>query len=199
MTDYRIPLVAFTSAEHEAWKALEHAASLLLQVRKAELRIPDIGYQPTDDDLMVFRLSAKEQTSEGGIVLPTWMMAKDINERTGETRQIAEEKVLNIGLVLEAGCSARDWMRSHGVLVGDIVKWGRFSGQEENAHWFSAGKVQSLADVLLLNVRDIRGSFDLDVRLRGGDPEAPTMRRVFVAAPDGAGLHLIKPIVREDQ
>ncbi len=199
MTDYHVPLMAFTPAEFGAWRALEEDALTLLALRRAELRIPDIAYQPTDDGLMVFRTRLKEQATEGGLIIPEFVMTKDIDERTGYQRTQAEEKVVNIGLLLEAGCTARDWMRSHGILVGDFVKWGRFSGQEENAHWFSGGKVNSLADVLLLNLRDILGSFDLDVRLKGGGPEAPTMRRVFVASPEGAGLHVIKPIVREDQ
>lgn len=189
-----IPLVAFTPAEIEAWGALEDQWAELLGHRKAELRIPEIEYQPTDDDVMVFRTQAREQTTEGGLVIPTFIMEKDVDERTGWTRTQATEKVVNIGLLLEAGCAARDWMRSHGVLVGDFVKWGRFSGQEENAHWFSGGKVNSLADVLLLNVRDIRGSFDLDSRLKG---PTPVMRRVFVADCDGKGLHVIKPIIYE--
>lgn len=189
-----IPLSAFTPAELEAWGALEDRWAELLAHRRQELRIPEIEYQPTDDDVMVFRTQAKEQQTEGGIVIPTFVMEKDVDERTGHTRTQATEKVVNIGLLLEAGCAARDWMRSHGVLVGDFVKWGRFSGQEENAHWFSGGKVNSLADVLLLNVRDLRGSFDLDARLR----RAPAvMRRVFVADVDGKGLHVIKPVVYE--
>lgn len=196
MTEHHIPLAAFSPAEFEAWRELERAAQLLLVNRMRELSIPEIGYQPTDDDLMVFRLSAREQATEGGIFIPSFVYSKDRDERTGQERTVAEAKVMNLGVLLEAGCTARDFLRSHGYLVGDIVKWGRFSGQEENAHWFSAGKVCSLADVLLLNVRDLRGSFDLDGRLKG---ERPTMRRVFAVGTEGNGLHVIKPIVKENE
>lgn len=191
MTEYHLPLAAFTPEEIDAWQSLETEWLALLQRRKAEMGIPAIGYQPTDDDLMVFRFSAREQKTEGGLILPSFVMTKDQDQYTGQTRTIAEDKVLNIGLLLEAGLSARDFLRSHGYLIGDIVKWGRFSGQEENAHWFSGGKVASLEDVLLLNVRDLRGSFDLDLRLNG---EPPRVRRVFVADGEGRGLHVIKPI-----
>lgn len=193
MTDYFVPLAAFSPAELKAWSELEHRWAELLENRKFELKIPHIAYQPTDDDVMVFRMAAKEQTTGGGLVIPDHVYEKEIDERTGQARIRAVERVLNIGLLLEAGCSARDWMRSHGVLVGDIVKWGRFSGEEENAHWFSGGAVASLADVLLINARDIRGSFDLDLRLR----EAGAMRRVFVSDGEGKGMHVIKPIVKE--
>lgn len=193
MTTDCVPLAAFSEVELQAWADLEERWLRLLEERKKELRIPTIAYQPTDDDVMVFRMAAKEQKTEGGLFIPDHVYEKEMNERTGQVTTRSVDKVLNIGLLLEAGCSARDWMRSHGVLIGDIVKWGRYSGEEENVHWFSGGAIQSLADVLLINVRDIKGSFDLDVRLNG----VSLMRRVFVADGEGRGMHIIKPFTKE--
>jgi co-chaperonin GroES (HSP10) len=183
--EYFVPTAAYTKQEFARWEELEQLSSLLLATRTRELRLPEIPFQPTDDDVMVYRLQAKEQKTEGGIVIPDHTLDVD------EGRTIAHQKVINLGLLLKAGCTARDWMRSHGVLIGDIVKWGKYSGEETPVHWFTGGTVRSMEDVLLLNVRDIRGSFDLDTRLWG--PEQ-LMKIVFVADDAGRGMHLVKPV-----
>lgn len=191
MTDYFVPVAAFNGAEFQAWDALEARQLSILKSRMEILGIERVPYQPTGDDLMVYRLEAKEQKTGGGIILPDRVMHAADAER-GERSPSLEKRTISVGYVLNAGCGARDWMRSHGVMVGDMVRWGKFSGEEEPAHWFSGGTVRSLADILLLNVRDLRGSFDLDVRLAEG-----MMRIAFVADPAGNGLHIMKPTVKE--
>lgn len=186
--EYFVPTAAYSKEEFHRWEELEANMSLLLSSRRKELKLPEIPFQPTDDDVMVYRMQPKEQTTAGGIVIPDHTLDVD------DGRTVAHQKVINLGLLLKAGCSARDWMRSHGVFVGDIVKWGKYTGEEEHAHWFTGGSVRSMEDILLINVRDIRGSFDLDQRLWGAER---TMRIVFVADPDGRGMHIVKPNLKE--
>jgi co-chaperonin GroES (HSP10) len=153
------------------------------------LNIERVPFAPTGDDLMVFRLEPTEQKTDGGLVIPNQVMHNDAEKRASPS---FEKRTISVGYVLAAGCGARDWMRSHGVLVGDMIRWGKFSGEERAFTGFSGGRVRNLTDVLLLNVRDVRGSFDLDVRLAEG-----MMRIVFVSDPAGNGMHIVKPTVKE--
>ncbi len=181
----------FSPKELEAWAQLEERWQGVLENRMRELRVDRVPFAPCDDDLVIYRMQPREQKTESGIVLPQVTMTVDRDERTGQRTTRADERVIHMGLLMAAGCQARDWMRSHGVLVGDIVKWGKWAGEEENLHWFSGGQITSLQDVLLMNVRDLRGSFDLDMRLQEG-----LMRIVYVSSPDWSG-HIVKPVVKE--
>lgn len=189
--DYSVPTAAFTPAEFRAWEALEERQAGILQGRQEHYRIDRVPFQPTGDDTMVFRLRPKEQQTESGIIMPDHSLHVDTDER-GQRTVTKSAPTISMGILLNAGCGARDWLRAHGVLVGDIIRWGKFSGEEESVHWFSGGTVRALTDVLLLNVRDVRGSFDLDNRLVEG-----MAKIVYVADPAGNGMHIVKPIVKE--
>lgn len=190
--DYSVPAAAFSPAENAAWSDLEARWQVVLENRMREWKLEHIPFGVTDDDIMVFRLEQREQTTESGLVLPDHIMAVDRNDGTREREARAVSRTICVGLLLDAGCAARDWMRGHGVLIGDLIKWGKYAGEEESLHWFSGGQVRSLKDVLLMNVRDIRGSFDLDMRL-----QERLMRVVYVSDSAGNGMHIVKPIVKE--
>lgn len=187
-----LPLAAFSTAELLAWEKLDTSAAGRLEARLKEHKIPSIEYQPSDDEVVVYRLPAQEQKTEGGLVLPEFGIDSD---PTDGGRRIAQDRIVNVGLLINAGLSARDWLRSHGLLFGDRVKFGKYAGEEESLRWFLGGASSvAMTDVLAINVMDLRGSFDLWDRLYG---PKPSMRMVFVSDGAGTGLHVIKPIVKE--
>lgn len=186
MSDHALPSVVYTPEEHDAWEELNRLAAARLKERCERFKIPPLRYQPADDLMLVFRLKPVE-IKVGGLHIPTFGKWKD--QETGEVENVAT--VLNEGVLLKAGCGARDWMRSHGILIGDIIKWGHFAGNEELSHRFQAGgtaEIVDLADWLQVPVRECHGSYDLDDRIASGQ-----MRFVYVVDKQGNGLHVVKP------
>ncbi len=186
-----LPTVAFTPAERAAWDALCVQAEKTLKARCAEYNIPELRYQPADDLMLVFRLPAKEMVTAGGLFVPDHGTYKD--ER-GQSERV--NTLLDEGVLLKAGCAARDYMRSHGILIGDIVNWGKFAGDESSSHRFQAGGVHAITaivDWLKVPCREIHGCYDLDDRLA-----AKTMRIVYVEDAGGNGIHIVKPVPTEE-
>lgn len=187
-----LPSAVYSPAEHAAFEVLTNEAAARLRERCKQYGVPELGYAPADDTILAFRLPAVEAKTEAGIILPTHGVNRD---KSGEE---ADHAVMNVAMVVRAGCRALDWMRSHGIMLGDLVKFGRYTGQEESSRWFvpSAGTVRpdQCKDMLQLDVSYILGSFDLAERLHGANP---TMKLVYAVDGDGTGLHIIKPIVKE--
>jgi len=195
--DAILPVLAYSHDELMAWEDLDKAAEAQLEKRMGEWRVPILPYEPADDTLLVFRLPAEEKKTDAGIILPDHQIeVEEQFDRRGELHRIETKHtiVLNVGLIISAGNAARDWMRSHGFVLGDLVKFSRYSGEEENARWFGPSLPESAKDMLQLDVREIKGSFDLWARLHG---PSPSLKRVFAVDRDGNGIHVFKPILKE--
>ncbi len=189
-----VPLAAYTEDEFEAWGEIEAEAGKALKHRSKGMDIPNVKFQPRGNDIVVFRFKAKEQTTKAGVIMPSETMYK-----SEEGIHRFEDQIVNVGLLIKAGLRARDVLRSEGMFIGDIVKWGKFSGEEESVHWFTGGDDGAIGgnkDILLISAKDLRGSFDLDRRLWG---EEPTLKIVFVADSEGRGMHIMKPITKEEK
>lgn len=199
--EHALPAAIFSPAEHAAWFELEKQALATLEARMGKYRIPVLPYEPSDDGMLVYRLEAEERKTDAGIYLPDRGMQKEeLKDRWGNTieerHEFEKPRVINVGVLINAGLTALDWMRSHGVLMGDLIKFSKYGGQEESAHWFGAGThlPTSVADMLELNVKEVRGSFDQWLRIQG---PKPTMKKVFAVDDSGQGIYVLKPIVKE--
>lgn len=160
-----------------AWRKLNAEANARLEARIAEHQVQVLPYMPIADNILVLRLPAppKKTQTAGGLYIP-------------ETSQ-EEEEPLSEGILIQAGCAARDVLRDHGVLLGDLVQIGRFAGWEKE---FKADARGQGKRILQMKDRDVLGSIDLHARLWGPNP---TMCIVL----DDYGEHQITPIVPEDQ
>ncbi len=182
------PTALYTKAEHESWGRLCHDAEAELTARIAKYKIPTVKYCPVDDAVLIFRLPPLEMKTSSGIVVPDFAMDRDEQGVVSANRHH-----MNVGVILRAGCSAMDWMRSHGILIGDMVKFAAYSGHEESSRWFmpdSQQLTQDLKDVMQIKESEILGSFDLYERLQGNKPR---MKMVYAVDDKGNGLHIIKP------
>lgn len=161
-----------------AWSMIYAEARARREARIAEHGVKVLPYMPIADNILVLRLPAppKKTKTAGGLYIP-------------ETSQ-EEEEPLSEGILIQAGCSAADILRDHGVMLGDLVQIGRFAGWEKEFKADAAGQGKR---ILQMNVRDILGSFDLYDRLFG---PTPTM---CVVIDDDTDEHRIMPIITEDQ
>jgi len=202
-----IPAALYTDAEHAAWDALVARQAHALAERRKGLGLPMVKASPIDDGVVLYRMEAKERKTEAGIIIPEGGLDNETDHshplaRHGVevTKQVWNQRVISLGLILDAGCRARDFMRSHGILVGDIIKFSKYSGEENSFHWLTAADddetvgAHDLKDFLQIDVKDIHDSLDLWHRLHG---EEPTMQIVYCEDTNGNGLHIVKPIVKE--
>ena len=157
-----------------AWAELDLVAADRLATRLKEHGVTVMPYMPMADNILVLRLPppAIETKTGGGIFIP-------------ETSQV-EPEPNSEGILVQAGCSARDVLRAHGILLGDRVQIGRFAGWERALDEDKRGK-----RILQMKERDVLGSFDLHERLWG---KKPTMRVSFDRETEE---HRIVPIVED--
>ncbi len=163
-------------AEAAAWDVLQDEALARLRERIREHGAPPPPYAPIFDNVFVYRFPSNEDNTKtaSGLHIP------DI------AREEVEPK--SHGLLLAAGLEARDHLRTHGVLVGDIIHLGRFAGWERLAESEKSGKGRK--KLLQLRVQDVLGSEDLDERLNGRKPTMRIEYRLY----DDTGMHVIRPI-----
>jgi co-chaperonin GroES (HSP10) len=143
----------------QAWGKLFAESRARLVARLKDHGVATMPYMPMADNILVLRLPPPpiETKTGGGIFIP-------------ETSQV-EPEPNSEGVLVQAGCLARDVLRSHGILLGDHVQIGRFAGWERALDEDKKGK-----RILQMKERDVLGSFDLHDRLWG---PKPTMRIVF--------------------
>lgn len=158
----------------QAWVELELAAKLRLAIRLKEHGVASMPYMPMADNILVLRLPPPpvETKTDGGLYIP-------------ETSQ-KEPEPTSEGVLVQAGCAARDVLRAHGIMLGDIVQIGRFAGWERALDEDKKGK-----RILQMKERDVLGSFDLHERLWGAKP---TMRIVF---DQDTEEHRVIPVVED--
>lgn len=163
------------TALDQAWNRIAAEANARLEARIAEHGIKVTPYMPMGDNILVLRLPAppKETQTKGGLFIP-------------ETSQ-EEPEPLSEGILIQAGCSARDILRDHGIMLGDLVQIGRFAGWEKEFKADASGKGGKR--ILQMNVRDVLGSVDLHTRLWGPD------RTMCIVMDDETDEHRIVPIV----
>lgn len=164
-------------ATNFAWAALNMKAKTTLSARLAEHGVTVEPYMPMADNILVLRFPPPpiETKTKGGLFIP-------------ETSQIVPEP-RSEGILVQAGCLARDVLRAHGVMLGDHVQIGRFAGWEVEFDADKAGT--STKRILQMKERDVLGSFDLHDRLWGDNP---TMKIIFDTDTDE---HRIVPITEE--
>lgn len=139
-------------------------------------------YVPAGNTVTVCRVPPPplpETHGDSGIFIPD--KYRDEYEREPESR----------GVVIWCGLEAFDTFRSHGLLPGDWVKFGRFEGWEEEIERDREGK--SKKKLLQLKDAGLLGSFDLIRRLWG---ESPSMELVYEVDENQHGIHTYRPIVR---
>lgn len=153
ITDDYVPTAA------RAWAKIETEAKTRLAARLKEHGVEAMPYMPMADNILVLRLPPPpvETKTGGGLYIP-------------ETSQ-TEPEPNSEGVLVQAGCAARDVLRAHGILLGDLVQIGRFAGWER-----AIGEDKKGKRILQMKERDVLGSFDLHERLWG---KTPSMRIVF--------------------
>lgn len=173
-------VVRTLEAEESAWAALEEAAIQRRNERMKEMGIDRKPYRCTFNKIIVCRIPPpppKDKT-ESGLYIP------DSAQSDSNITHI------NRGLLIEAGLSALDDLRSHGILRGDIVTFGTFEGDDKEYALDAEGR--STRKLLTLNAGGLWGSEDLEERLDG---PSPSMRIVWTRSSlDDAGTHLILPV-----
>lgn len=189
--------------EDRAWDKLQADALATLRRRMKEFEAPPFSVTPAQDIALVYRLPNDYRPDEHqGIIAP-------------DEWKHRHELPFSIGLLLWAGAEAMDVLASHGILIGDLVQFARYAGDEEEASQVSEaiakvrakGGTESQAmeaakqarekemgkkKLLRLQAPFIHGSFDLTVRLFG---EKPTMELVREVNAKGEPVHVFRPIV----
>jgi co-chaperonin GroES (HSP10) len=186
----------YTPEEIKAIEDIKRKAATTLRERRKFFGVPEVEFVPADGDVILFRLPHVERKTETGIVLADFELnnLKNMNESQLD-QMVSHQIVVNNGLVLSAGPSADDWLLSQGIFYGDIVKFGRFAGQEQRGDMYTLSNSvdqSTMKDILDVNFRDIRGSFDLYSRLYVD----PVIEKRMVVDPAGNWMHVYKPIVR---
>lgn len=173
-----LPLDEYVPAAAKAWERLGREARVRLTERLKEHGVKMTPYMPMANNVLVLRLPAPPVATktEGGIHIP-------------ETAQ-EEPEPLSEGVLVQAGCMARDVLRAHGILLGDLVQIGRFAGWEKEFKLDASARGNN-KKILQMKEHDILGSFDLHDRLWGKDP---TMRIVF---DEDTEEHRVVPITEE--
>lgn len=173
-TATKLAVEDYTPLSVRAWAALEASAKERLAARLKEHGVSTMPYMPMADNILVLRLPPPptETKTDGGIFIP-------------QTSQVEPEPTSE-GVLVQAGCAARDVLRAHGILLGDLVQIGRFAGWER-----AIGEDKKGKRILQMKERDVLGSFDLHERLWG---KKPSMRIVFDADTEE---HRVVPITEE--
>lgn len=190
----------FTPEEITAIEELKRKAAVRLRERREYFRVPEIEFMPSAGDVILFRLPAPERKTDGGIFLPDHEINNiasmdEQSMRAGVDKYVANQNVVNNGLVLCAGPEADDWLLSEGIFYGDIVKFGKYAGQEQRGDMYTlsnAVSLEDMKDILNTHYRDIRGSFDLWHRVM----TEPVLEKRLVVDQSGNWSHVYKPIVR---
>lgn len=210
--------LAWTDKELEAFKAIEEDAAEVLRRRKEAFGIPKIKFIPTGEEIIVHRLPARERKTKAGLYIPEFSMdhkyeiAGDIASllRPNDNSRKANDVLTDMALLLDAGLGARDWLRAQCIFLGDFVRFGHYSGNEQDSQHFDPMDEDlegNFKSVLQLNVKDIRGSRDLHWRLHGSKHKhedtgedievAPMLQIKWLTDGSGRGVHVIRPIVKE--
>lgn len=201
-----LPITLFTPAEIRAWEVLEAQAQEMLAGRRSGFKISEVRFEPSGSNILVYRTPPKERrTASGRIVIPS-VTSQDKDEYGN--KELADI-IVDIGVLISAGLEARDWMRSHGIFLGDYVRFGHYAGREMDVQWFDTitdVPPDDLKNLLLLKAQDLQGSFDLHWRLYGDRYEkdgkkyerAPVLRRVWALDGEGNGIHVLKPITKKE-
>lgn len=182
------------------WERLYAGANARLIERIARHEAPEANDFPAQDICLVYRIP-NPYKSTSGLVLPDEFAQR-------------HDSLLNHGLLISAGPEAMDVLTSHGILLGDYVKFARFAGEEEEAgraaaaiedakksgatkdEAFAAAQDARASErqrkkLLELQVPYIHGSMDLLERLQG---PMRSMEMVRVRLPGGKVEHQIIPV-----
>lgn len=161
----------------QAWWLLDQLARTRLAARLAEHGVTVAPYMPMGNNVLVLRLPSPATATKtaGGLFIP-------------ETAQ-EEPEPLSEGILVQAGCAARDVLRAHGILLGDHVQIGRFAGWEKEFRLDAVAK--NSKKILQMKEHDVLGSFDLHDRLWG---DKPTMAIVWDTDTEE---HRIVPIMED--
>jgi co-chaperonin GroES (HSP10) len=120
----------------------------LLDKRRKEWGIPDITFQPMDNNVIVWRLPPLTTSPSGLLHLPEDARSPHIK-----------------GVVLAMGPRAMDVLKSNGIEEGHIVVFARFAGWETKDH---TAHQKLGSEVLIIKDRDIIGSDELKAELKSG-------------------------------
>jgi len=145
-----------SSAEQAAWERICAKGRERLKARLAEHKVSVVPLPPSFDNILVLRLPLKEKVTAGGIIL-------NATSKHGEWQAEPESE----GILVGAGLQALDYLRAHGIVVGDHVEIGRFAGWEREAKLIADGK--NTARVLYMKSADILRSFDFGERLAANE------------------------------
>ena len=122
---------------------LEEKAFVKEKAKKAGINLPDRWYLPLGKLCLIARLPTRNRT-EGGL----WLADTDTEPPL-------------YGILIAAGLGARDIMKEALIEVGDVVKFGKFEGAEEEFKRESAKQGQYLLQV---KIEGINGSIEADRR-----------------------------------
>jgi len=122
----------------------------LLRKRIKEYAIPAFPAQMTFDNIAIWRLK-NPKVSPGGIVLP----------------DVVDEDVENRGVLVSAGPKALDELYSTGIELGQILWFGRFTGDEKQIVKRGSGQAEGQY-MLLCKARDVIAGEDLRTAIDAG-------------------------------
>ena len=134
------------------------------KAKKAGIELPDRWYLPMGKNCLIARLPPKNRT-EGGL----WLADTDTEAPL-------------YGILIAAGLAARDIMKEALIEVGDVVKFGKFEGAEEE---FERERLKQGKYILQVKIEGINGSVEADRRAEEHD-------LVVEETPDGP-LHIWVP------
>jgi hypothetical protein len=165
----------------------------LLDARRLEYGIIDeaFGHQPVFDRILVWQVAMHEEDTfmkGGAIVKPDWVRDRD-------------KRSCPKGVLVSAGLSALDTLRSHGIDLGHVVSTIAIAPWTlpvaiVDGHWH---------ELLMLRDGDIVGSDDLGFAIRGGAVKVNTIEGDKGALvhrytdPDGHTWNPVMPWISDDQ
>lgn len=122
---------------------VEEKAFIKEKAKKLGIDLPDRWYLPMGKVCLVARLPARNRT-EGGL----WLADTDTEPPL-------------YGLLIAAGLKARDILKEALIEIGDVVKFVKYDGSEEEFAREERGKGQY---ILQLKIEGINGSVEADRR-----------------------------------
>lgn len=129
----------------------------LLEARRLEHGIPAgaFAYQAVYNRILVWQLPADEAETyvSGGRIV-----------KTGRTKQYERDTAAR-GIIVSAGLSSLDYLRSNGMDLGHKISFVRLSPMRDICDTVGRGIEQ---EVLILQAGDIVASFDLAANLKSG-------------------------------
>lgn len=144
---------------------LEEKAFVKEKAKKAGIELPDRWYLPMGKNCLVARLPPKNRT-EGGL----WLADTDTEAPL-------------YGILIAAGLAARDIMKDALIEIGDVVKFGKFEGAEEE---FERERLKQGKYILQVKIEGINGSVEADRR-------ADLCDLVYDEDDSGNGQHFWRP------